>query len=631
MRGGGSDNEAANPYKAIAQARPKPGSVNQSSNTQNGITLDTVTVTPNGRGIDLQNGNKWRYVTSQYRDSIIEDGVYHFNDGFDHSEVSHISLTDWLADGGQSRRHYENIENYGETVNSYFTSSTSNDGLLPTNESGKYIALVGNYRTTDGMAVGNFAISNNPEFTNTRHLAIGAFADGSDPFTQSNIQPLSGTINYSGYFQRIMYRTNSSTDNSSNGLVFGQVNLNADFGDGNDLGSVSGDLSNLTVGTFDRGNDVSGRLLLNAANIGNDHSGFFDGDVTGRLNGLDYTGKWGGQFYNNNRGDGLPGTVAGTAAAESSDGRFVLVTPWMADFNRTVRSALNEGPGYLAPGQSQGSPIDAQTLANSYLNPGAAMGDALGNSIGRQQVTAFSSVPGITFTLNGDSFVGATPGASLAASLDSFMAPTDWAIPEQWRFSLKKPLHVASKHGASIDQGSSLFHLASPQGLAASFHTQGVEVAYQPSKGPFTFTAGTVHEDDSLLGTQAQGIFGALVADTFYVGSRWQTDVGQWSLAASGEVGLVAPRVAGSSVIDGIDTLATNAFSLEAVREFNNGNALRFSLTQPLRVAHGSMAYTLASGSQDRLVTGESYSSSLAPSGRQLDWTTDHGLERPYG
>ncbi|MCY3654079.1 MAG: hypothetical protein OXG70_03455, partial [Cyanobacteria bacterium MAG IRC1_bin_28] len=164
----------------------------------------------------------------------------------------------------------------------------------------------------------------------------------------------------------------------------------------------------------------------------------------------------------------------------------------MADFNRTVRSALNEGPGYLAPGQSQGRPIDAQTLANSYLNPGAAMGDALGNSIGRQQVTAFSSVPGITFTLNGDSFVGATPGASLAASLDSFMAPTDWAIPEQWRFSLKKPLHVASKHGASIDQGSSLFHLASPQGLAASFHTQGVEVAYQPSKGPFTFTAGTV-------------------------------------------------------------------------------------------------------------------------------------------
>ena len=243
-------------------------------------------------------------------------------------------------------------------------------------------------------------------------------------------------------------------------------------------------------------------------------------------------------------------------------------------------------------------------------------------------MTAFSSVPGITFTLNGDSFVGATSGASLAASLDSFMAPTDWTIPEQWRFSLK-PIHVASKHGASIDQGNSLFHMASPQGLAASFHTQGVEVAYQPSKGPFTFMAGTVREDDSLLRTQGKGILGTLGADTYYVGSRWQADVGQWSLAASGEVGLVAPGVAGSSVIDDIDTLATNAFTLEAVREFNNRNALRFSLAQPLRVAHGSMAYTLSSGSQDGLVTGESYSATLAPSGRQLGLTT--ALSSPYG
>lgn len=384
-----------------------------------------------------------------------------------------------------------------------------------------------------------------------------------------------------------MYRTNVSISDSANNdvLLGGRVNLNADFGDGNNLGSISGDLSNLTVGTFDRGNDISGRLLLNAANIGNDHSGFFDGDVTGRLDGLDYTGKWGGQFYNNNRGDGLPGTVAGTAAAESSDGRFVLVTPWMADFNRTVRSALNEGPGYLAPGQSQGRPIDAQTLANSYLNPGAAMGDALGNSIGRQQVTAFSSVPGITFTLNGDSFVGTTPGADLAASLDSFMAAADWGpVHEQWQFSLK-PLHLASKHGASLERGKSLFHLASPRGWAASFHTQGLEIAYQPAKGPFTFTAGAVHEPDSLLGTQAKGIFGSLAAHTFHLGSRWQIDVGQWSLAASGELGLVTPTVTGSRVIDGIDTLTTNAFTLEAAREFNNGNTLRFSLNQPLRVA----------------------------------------------
>ncbi|HBP53748.1 MAG TPA: hypothetical protein DD643_05130 [Synechococcus sp. UBA8638] len=149
-----------------------------------------------------------------------------------------------------------------------------------------------------------------------------------------------------------------------------------------------------------------------------------------------------------------------------------------------------------------------------------------------------------------------------------------------------------------------------------------MEVAYNPANSPFSFTAGAVHEPDSLLGTQAKGIFGSLAANTFHVGSRWQTDMGQWSLAAAGELGLVAPTVAGSSVIDAIDTLATNAFALEAARDFNNGNTLRFSLSQPLRVAAGSMAYTLATGSQDGLVTGESYSAPLTPSGRQLDFTT---------
>ena len=171
--------------------------------------------------------------------------------------------------------------------------------------------------------------------------------------------------------------------------------------------------------------------------------------------------------------------------------------------------------------------------------------------------------------------------------------------------------------------------MVSLQGWAASFHTQGVEIACQPSKGPFTFTTGTGHEPDSLLGTQAKGIFGTLGADTYYVGSRWQTNVGQWSLAASGEVGLVVPTVTGSRIIDGIDTLATNAFTLEAAREFNNGNVLRFSLSQPLEVAAGSMNYTLASGSQDGLVTGESYSATLAPSGSQLDLTTP--LSVPMG
>ena len=417
------------------------------------------------------------------------------------------------------------------------------------------------------------------------------------------------------------------------------INLVVDFSNSSELGSIRGTMTGFNLNDYFR---PSGSLILEESPIGDSHSGFFEGDVSGNLDDRIWDGKWGGQFYshddvpfydqNENVDYVIPGTVAGTMAARSlDDDQHWILSMWHADLQlSSLRAALNAGPGYLAPGQSQASPIDPQELVNSFISPGGAIGDALGNSIGEQQVTGFSQVPGVTFNLNGDSFVGATPGASLAASLDSFMAPTDWPIPEQWQFSLK-PLHMASRHGTSLERGKGLFHLASPQGWAASFHSQGVEVAYQPATSPFTFTAGAVHEPDSLLGTQAKGIFGSLAADTFYMGSRWQTDMGQWSLAASGEVGLVAPTVTGSNVIDGIDTLATNAFTLEAARDFNNGNTIRFSLSQPLRVAAGSMKYTFANGSQDGLVTGQSHSASLTPSGRQLDFTTALGVPLGQG
>ncbi|MDE0646733.1 MAG: hypothetical protein OXI08_01445 [Cyanobacteria bacterium MAG IRC4_bin_6] len=286
-----------------------------------------------------------------------------------------------------------------------------------------------------------------------------------------------------------------------------------------------------------------------------------------------------------------------------------------------ISNLLQSEPGYIEPGQSSQTPIDAHILASTYLTPGTAMGDAFATSIGEQRVAAFNGIEGLTFNLYGDAFVGATPGANLAASLDRFMAPTGWIVPEQWQFSLKAR-HKSSEHGASIPKGQNLFHLASPQGVSASFFSQGLELAYQPGKGPFTFTSGVIHEADSLLGAQARGFFGSLSADTFYVGSHWQADAGQWSFSLDGELGLVAPTVAGSSVIDGIDTLTTDAFGLEAARTFNNGNVLRFAVKQPLRVASGSMDYTFADGIQDGIVTGSSHSASLTPSGRQLDFTT---------
>lgn len=637
----------SNAYKAIAQARPRPGSVTQSSNfnssniTTDTITLSTFRISEDEGGFIVTNAGKSNYrivndfgpnyppqaITRKYA-SKLEDSLTFTGAGV---KPKSCSVAAWCAIGLDFYDKYDRSFSYREQDNESFIfmrkGHTDSDylgwGLWGSNKNGTYF---------------------------TPYDDLGIFVDGSDPFNQNNMASLTGTATYSGPVLAYSINSNSkcplpchgSQDSTRNhqltyhdGLadneLYGSITLTARFGNSDSLGTLEGSMNlNGVFYSNQWDNDgileaneadsraIPGTIILERANISNTHSGFAEGNVSGSLNGRSYTGKWGSQFYGNNSADGNPENVGGTMAAESGD--YVIFAGWTADINRII-NALNQGPGYLAPGQSQGSPLDPQELANSYISPGGAVGDAFAQSIGQQQVTGFGTVPGVSFTLNGDSFVGATPGANLAASLNSFMAPADWAIPEQWRFSLK-PFHVISTHGASLEQGSRLFHLASPQGWAASFHTQGVEVAYQPATVPFSFTAGAVHEVDSLLGTQAKGIFGSLAADTFHVGSRWQTKLGQWSLAASGEVGLVAPTVAGSSVIDGIDTLTTNAFALEAAREFNNGNVLRFSLSQPLRVAHGSMAYTLANGSQDGLVTGESYSASLAPTGRQLDFTT---------
>ncbi|MYK86399.1 MAG: hypothetical protein F4025_08385 [Synechococcus sp. SB0669_bin_7] len=472
-------------------------------------------------------------------------------------------------------------------------------------------------------------------------LELGLIADGPD-FEAPASLPLTGTAAYSGDFIGTFMHVNNNQDLVQLGNYEGSLDLFVNFGRniiaGGCIGCGRSVLEYLAVA------DASSENIYEYRDLPSDYYAILNpttlesnGQWTGNSINVQATGQtiittdggWAGRMSTLNNDDSLPYEAIGTAWAEWRDayGTGLVGGAFMAAVEE-LQAAINQGPGYLAPGQSSQSPIDAQTLANSYLNPGAPMGDALAVSIGEQKVTAFSTVPGVTFTLNGDSFVGGAPGTDLAASLDSFMAPVDWTAPEQWRFSLK-PLYAPTVHGAAIERGANLFHMASPQGWTASFYGQGIELAYQPGKGPFTFTSGVIHEADSLLGSQARGFFGSLSADTFYVGSRWQTDVGQWSFAANGELGLVAPTVAGSSVIDGIDALTTNAFGLEAARTFNNGNVLRFSLKQPLRVAHGSMDYTFANGEADGIVTGASQSASLAPTGRQLDLTT--ALTVPVG
>ena len=177
---------------------------------------------------------------------------------------------------------------------------------------------------------------------------IATYVVGGDPF-RNNMSSIIGTATYSGSVHGYIVKpnfiagsgspnydlndpihnsVNDSRDVSSN-YLFARISLMADFDNQNSLGSISGYVDNFT--TVKRRNSLSGRLNLERSDIGNSHSGFFDGNVSGTVNGLNYEGKWGGQFYGNDETDGKPGTVAGTAAAATNDGNLAIYFPWAAD------------------------------------------------------------------------------------------------------------------------------------------------------------------------------------------------------------------------------------------------------------------------------------------------------------
>lgn len=159
-------------------------------------------------------------------------------------------------------------------------------------------------------------------------LQVGAFADGSDPFNQTDIAALTGNAVYNGSAIGLYSESVPGASPFDGGEFGGGVALTANFGNA-DNGSVSGRVYNITVIRNGTGNSVgrviNGAIILEQANIGGGNGGFFTGDTRAELtpsntgvfsSGTDQGGKWGGQFYGNSACPNIPGSVAGTFGAE---------------------------------------------------------------------------------------------------------------------------------------------------------------------------------------------------------------------------------------------------------------------------------------------------------------------------
>ena len=164
--------------------------------------------------------------------------------------------------------------------------------------------------------------------TSASDYVFGAFADGSDPFLQNNLMAVTGTATYEGDATGVYSGTEA--DSTTIGYFDGGVELIADFGGGNDLGTISGSITNFEVD----GEDTDGRLDLGTANIGSANSGFFRGLISGSDDERSYTGHWGGQFFGNGETDGKPGSVAGTFGGHSTDDAINFVGAFGAHKNQ---------------------------------------------------------------------------------------------------------------------------------------------------------------------------------------------------------------------------------------------------------------------------------------------------------
>ena len=282
-----------------SQARPKPGSVTQSSNTENGITTDSISIQNNTNNIVLSNTKRWSTTIPKRSRTVDMGPLEPYLDIADKGDFPF-----WVPENSQGTYVEVDItlefrEEFGLVFND---GGTVVDGVFGTG---------GSIRETDYLTLGYWVNpTRNPPATSADIEEIGLYVTGGNVFS-NNIQNLTGNATYSGPVMAVIVPHNvplPSSIDGGRGTLFGNINLTANFEDVDSLGTISGYMNDfrhyeeIDLGNgFRRGTgevlNYPGSLILEQVNIGNNHGGFFDGNVSGNLNGRDYQGKWGGQFY----------------------------------------------------------------------------------------------------------------------------------------------------------------------------------------------------------------------------------------------------------------------------------------------------------------------------------------------
>ncbi len=288
-----------------------------------------------------------------------------------------------------------------------------------------------------------------------------------------------------------------------------------------------------------------------------------------------------------------------------------------------------------------GSRVDApgDGLAQTRFALGGALGDGLARAFAGHEIAAFDSL-GAPFWYPLGAFAGAAPGPSAAARLRAFTVPREVGETGVLR---PRTASLAGGDGLSLGimqaPGTEAGHLAlagqaltlgtardglsvaafSTEGLSGENPASGVTLSWRPDGSALGLTGGWIAERETALGSSAAGAFGRLSGSSAFAGIEGNARIAGWRLGAGAEIGTVRAAAQGG-MLASLSPLTTSAFAVEAARKLTDGDGLRFSLAQPLRVEAGRARLTVPVGrTKEGEVLRRQLSAGLAPSGRQID------------
>ena len=282
-----------------------------------------------------------------------------------------------------------------------------------------------------------------------------------------------------------------------------------------------------------------------------------------------------------------------------------------------------------------GVPVAATQIANANqagrnlratrLSLGAPFGGALARSVGNIEIMALDDL-GAPFWYRLGDFVAAANGPPMDARVRGFLAGGTREAPEWRGVSAQKTSTETGGGHLSLAEGGMMATLKGRAGLSASvfgthqdYDAAGATLGWRPEGSPLGLRVGWITEDETILGGEGQGAFGALAADTAFLRLEGDVKLGAWRLGGGAEWGSVRPQARGG-LIEQVSPMTTSAFAVHARAAVTDTDTVRFSVSQPLRVEDGRASLTLpVARTKLGRVVHTSMTSPLAPDERQID------------